>query len=138
MLCNYPPSVQCLRRVCLTSLTSSRRSGCWCVARRAAAGDLWCVMVTMLLWGPCWGRCLWDAGEEDGGRWGSRDKLRVRPDEPWDTQREVVKKPSHSQIHIIQSTEQCMQNYSFIYTPENTCHRRHNQKTLPSHDCYTH
>lgn len=55
------------------------------MARRAAAGDLWCVMVTMLPGEAAWLRCLWGAGEEEGVRWGRREKLRVRPedDEPW-------------------------------------------------------
>lgn len=32
-----------------------------------------------------WLRCLWGPGDEDGVRWGRREKLRVRPedDEPW-------------------------------------------------------
>ena len=68
-----------------TSLTSSRRPGYWLLARRAAAGDLWWVMVTMLLGEAVWPGCLWELGDEDGVRWGRREKLRVRPEdeEPW-------------------------------------------------------
>lgn len=42
-------------------------------------------MVTMLPGEAAWLRCLWGAGEEEGVRWGRREKLRVRPeeDEPW-------------------------------------------------------
>lgn len=69
-----------------TSLTSSSRPGYWFLDRRAAAGDLWWVMVTMLLGEAVWLRCLWEPGDEDGLRWGRREKLRVRPEdeEPWD------------------------------------------------------
>lgn len=43
------------------------------------------MMVTMLPGEAAWLRCLWEAGEEEGVRWGRREKLRVRPEEvePW-------------------------------------------------------
>lgn len=68
-----------------TSLTSSSCPGYWVCARRAAAGDLWWVMVTMLPGAAVWPACLWELGDEDGVRWGRREKLRARPEdeEPW-------------------------------------------------------
>lgn len=65
-----------------TSLTSSSRPGYWFLARRAAAGDLWWVMVTMLLGVPGHAKCLWIPGDEEAG--GRRETLRDRPedDEP--------------------------------------------------------
>lgn len=40
-----------------------------------------------------WLRCLWGPGDEEGVRWGRREKLRVRPedDEPWGGRGERVR-----------------------------------------------
>ena len=89
-----------------TSLTSCSRPGHWILERRAAAGDLWCVMETMLVGGATWApKCLWELGEEDDdddgcGRWGRREKLRVRPQEEGPCERERERARTREMVEV--------------------------------------